>query len=139
MGQVLLGGRGGARLKYNLFVQPDEPTIKDGLWIKAPEKKRIRSIVAKDNFFIANTLIADELCEFSHATTQQRFITGNYSRCYKSKWIYYAKYKYVAQYDTRIAAHRYNVMTDTDEEIFATGSLSTQGGIVNTAFIEDKM
>lgn len=139
MGKIFKNSNGGARLKRNLFVQPDEPKVKDGLWIKAPEKKRIRSIVAKDNFFIANTLIADELCEFSHAPMQQRFIRGNYSRCYKSKWLYYAVCKYVAQYDYRIAVHRYNVITDTDEEVFVGEKDATSYIAINTAFIDGKM
>lgn len=37
--------RGGA--KYNLFVQPDEPKAKDGIWIKTEEKIQIDSVSAE--------------------------------------------------------------------------------------------
>lgn len=50
MGQLLVGGRGGARLKYNLFVQPDEPDVKDGLWIKTSNQKGFNDVVMRASF-----------------------------------------------------------------------------------------
>lgn len=65
MGQLLVGGRGGARLKYNLFVQPDEPETKDGLWIQTPTETGFNDVVIKDSFIRSGFFAADADCEFA--------------------------------------------------------------------------
>ena len=46
---------GGGSLPLNLHVQPDEPAIKEGLWIKAPEKHAVKQITTKDTFVIGGS------------------------------------------------------------------------------------
>lgn len=64
MGQVIKSAGGGVPLKYNLFVQPEEPAIKDGLWIQAPEKG-FKDVIIKDSFMRAGFFAADADCEFA--------------------------------------------------------------------------
>ncbi|WP_326975045.1 hypothetical protein [Caproicibacter sp. BJN0012] len=45
---------GGAKL--NLFVQPDEPENKNGLWIEAPEKHTVNRITDKNSFTIGGEI-----------------------------------------------------------------------------------
>lgn len=57
IGAVYLGAAGAnegwsfSGAKLNLFVQPDEPTVKDGLWIQAPEKHPVKRVVTRDASF----------------------------------------------------------------------------------------
>ena len=64
MGQVIKSAGGGVPLKYNLFVQPEEPATKDGLWIQAPEKG-FKDVIIKDSFMRAGFFAADADCEFA--------------------------------------------------------------------------
>lgn len=47
---------GGAQIPLNLFVQPDEPTKKDGIWIEAPEKHSVTRITDKNSFTIGGEI-----------------------------------------------------------------------------------
>lgn len=55
MGQLMIDRHGGARLKYNLFVQPEEPDVKNGLWIQTPSEKGFKDVILKNNYTIAGT------------------------------------------------------------------------------------
>lgn len=64
MSQAIICGCGGVRLKYNLFVQPEEPEVKDGLWIQTPSEKGFKDVIIKPNFLIAGALAANDVSEF---------------------------------------------------------------------------
>lgn len=88
MGQLLNGSGGGSRLKYNLFVQPTEPDVKNGLWIQAPEKG-FEDVIIKPNFFISETIVDDSICEFTegnHTGRPRGIIWMNY--CKDNRYIY---------------------------------------------------
>ena len=42
----------GGAVSLNLFCQPDEPKMKDGLWIKSPEKNDVRRIISRESYDI---------------------------------------------------------------------------------------
>ena len=42
----------GGAVSLNLFCQPDEPKMKDGLWIKSPEKNDVRRIINRKSYAI---------------------------------------------------------------------------------------
>lgn len=65
MGQLMIGGRSGARLKYNLFVQPDEPDVKNGLWIKTPSAVSISDVLLKGSYVRTGHFSADTDSPFS--------------------------------------------------------------------------
>lgn len=116
MGKVLKSV-GGTHLRYNLFVQPDEPRVKDGLWIKAPVTKGFKDVVIKPNFFRANTIVNDSVSEFKKGNCVK--ITAAYSKVYKGKYIYYMVPEF---YPTSgycyPKVYRLNVFTDTSELVY---------------------
>lgn len=63
---------GGAQIPLNLFVQPDEPVTKEGVWIQTPEKNSIKNIISKDSFVLGgslrspNTIPAESTFTFFH-------------------------------------------------------------------------
>lgn len=68
MGKVLKSV-GGTHLRYNLFVQPDEPATKDGLWIKAKAPMKIDDIscmyIDSNTFKIDNSFTIPS-ADFTH-------------------------------------------------------------------------
>lgn len=48
-------GGGGSKTDLNLFCQPDEPVIKEGLWIKTSTKQSINNIINKSSYVIGGT------------------------------------------------------------------------------------
>ncbi|QNO17688.1 hypothetical protein [Caproicibacterium amylolyticum] len=65
MGQLMIGGGSGARLKYNLFVQPEEPDVKNGLWIKTPSAVSVSDVLLKGSYVRTGHFSADTDSPFS--------------------------------------------------------------------------
>ena len=76
---------GGGSLPLNLHVQPDEPAIKEGLWIQAPAKETVKRVINKSSFVIGGTF-ADSGVPFAAKSDEGWFYVK------RGKYIYYLDY-----------------------------------------------
>ena len=68
MGQLMIGGRSGARLKYNLFVQPTEPDVKNGLWIQTPAPVNVADVLLENGYIQENKISNEDDNIFKNLT-----------------------------------------------------------------------
>ena len=123
MGQMLKrASSGGARLKYNLFVQPDEPAIKDGLWIKAPAAVPVSDIIVKGSYMRAGHFAAANDCEFNGDVAFPYGYRAHLMSNYFNGNVFFLTHQAYAS-DAPYKIYSNNVFTGTVSEV-GTGQIS---------------
>lgn len=87
------GSSGGDGSSMNIFVQEDEPKIKDGIWVQAD--REIQHIVTDENIYIENQWEQQE-------EITSKFDSGNFSHNLTNddRYIYQITSNYMYRYDT---------------------------------------